>query len=578
MQRRSFIQALGAAFAAPSVGLAFTPSKPTIRWDLWTDPITARYDLSSPWVLNNSTFATDGRALICAPGCEGQAAGERRVPGLHTLPWDDFDKAGWRSSSDLVRVPARAEMTCPHCFGYGVVGQRTLCDCDDIIWNGIDIEPEGTCPKCKDTGWIGTSCPHCVDEMDHWYQDSTATLFHGNSLDVLRTLPDCSVQCCVTSPPYWALRDYGVDGQLGLEDTPEQFVANMVAIFREVRRVLRDDGTLWLNIGDSYSQTGKWGGSSSNKNEAKQGYPRDKRDSGLKPKDMVGVPWLLAFAMRADGWYLRQDIIWHKKSPMPESVRDRCTKAHEYIFLFSKSQRYFYDLVGSQEQTTGNAHSRGHGINIKAKTGGQVPRLGVKQNESFSAAVAQITSKRNMRSVWPLASFPLKSAHFAAYPPELVRRCLSAGVSPHGCCANCGTPWKRIVEKRRVPTRSGAASKVNRASQHGDSPYEDHSGMVVGNRDPQRHCTETVTTGWQPGCKCESTERQPCVVLDPFHGAGTTWKVCQRLGLRYIGIDLNADYLQLSIDRPAVHFPHERKPKAKRVRRIETPMLKGLDQ
>ncbi len=201
----------------------------------------------------------------------------------------------------------------------------------------------------------------------------------------------------------------------------------MVELFREVRRVLRDDGTLWLNIGDSYNANT---GSGFNAHYHTRPHLRDdavsqraipessrntrkRQPDGLKPKDLVGVPWMLAFAMRADGWYLRQDIIWHKRSPVPESVRDRCTKSHEYIFLFSKSQKYYYDLVGSQEDVTGNAHSRGHGINIKAKSGGQVPRLGVKQNESFSAAVAQITTKRNMRSVWPLAAYPLKQAHFA---------------------------------------------------------------------------------------------------------------------------------------------------------------------
>jgi hypothetical protein len=300
---------------------------------------------------------------------------------------------------------------------------------------------------------------------------------------------------------------------------------------------------------------------------------KHKIPEGLKAKDLIGIPWMVAFALRADGWYLRQDIIWHKKSPMPESVRDRCTKAHEYIFLFTKSQRYFYDLVGSQEETTGNAHSRGHGVNVKAKAAGQVPRLGVKQNESFSAAVAQITTKRNMRSVWPLAAFPLKEAHFAAYPPELVRRCLSAGVSPHGACAVCGAPWTRMVEKRRVPTRSGADSKVNRASQHDEIPYETR-GMVVGNRDTQRHCTETITTGWQPTCKCGSPERKPCVVLDPFNGAGTTWKTCQRLGLDYIGIDLNTDYLQLSVDRPGVMFPHEKKKsQSRKPKKLTTPFL-----
>lgn len=378
------------------------------------------------------------------------------------------------------------------------------------------------------------------------------------------------MQCCVTSPPYWALRDYGVDGQLGLEATPEQFVDNLVTLFREVKRVLRDDGTLWLNIGDSYATNGgncEYGSSDGFVHRASG--PIRRPAAALKPKDMIGVPWLLAFAMRADGWYLRQDIIWHKKSPMPESVRDRCTKAHEYIFLFSKSKRYFWDLFGSQEQSAGKASgNRSH----KYADGSEQHRT--KKN----LGTWDGGSKRNMRSVWTLSSYPLKSAHFAAYPPELVRRCLSAGVSPHGACSQCGKPFERITEKHRVPTRSGASSKVNRASQHDDSPYEDHSGMVVGNRDPQRHCTEVKTVGWQPGCKCESTERKPCVVLDPFHGAGTTWKVCQRLGLRYIGIELNAEYLQLSIERPAVHFPHEHKAKRPRkAKSLGTPMLKGFE-
>lgn len=442
-----------------------------------------------------------------------------------------------------------------------------------------------------------------------FYQDATATLYHGDSLQVLQSLPDQSVQCCVTSPPYWALRDYGVDGQMGLEDTPEQFVASMVELFREVRRVLRDDGTLWLNIGDSYAAKPSKPEFDFKDGRANRGHRKfGGVPIGYKPKDLVGVPWLLAFAMRSDGWYLRQDIIWQKKSPMPESVRDRCTKAHEYIFLFSKSARYFYDAVGSQEQTTGGAHHRGNGLNPKARSieaGNHRERP--KQNESFSAAVANIVSKRNMRSVWSLASFPLKQAHFAAYPPELVRRCLSAGISEKGCCATCGRPLERITEKVRVQTRLGTNAKQhfpsNMQSGKGSHNTIGHNSIdsathpknwksdnydaiaqrseLSPNRDPYRHVTETVTTGWKPGCKCDIDENLmpvPCTVLDPFSGAGTTWKVCQRLGLRYIGIDLNADYLQLSVDRPAVHFPHERKkPRARRVRKIITPMLEGLE-
>ena len=540
--------------------------------------------------------------------------------------------------------------------------------------------------------------------MEAWFQDEQTTLFQGDSLEVLRLLPDCSVQCVVTSPPYWALRDYGVEGQLGLEPTPEQYIANMVDVFREVRRVLRDDGTLWLNCGDSYfNETSKSTTSLSREQAAwiaslidgegciqihrqkresvadsfqldisvgmmdkemcvhahqitglgsysvqargvhdwsvrgqqaakllKIIYPwllikkrqaalgimlcediQDKAhskknpvtgasiayrallqeacskcnqrqddcsikivepmitqtiESTLKPKDLVGIPWLLAFALRADGWYLRQDIIWHKASPMPESVKDRCTKAHEYIFLLTKSGRYFYDAIGSQEETTGNAHSRGNGLNPKAKSiesGNHKNRP--KQNDSFSAAVSQIVSTRNMRSVWKLASFPFKGSHFACYPPELVRRCLSAGISEKGCCSTCGKPWQRMVAKRRVPTRPGTDSKVPKNPENHPKTKHDigceKNGFrptKFGNQNPQRHCTETITTGWKPDCNCDACEPVPCVVLDPFHGAGTTWKVCQRLGLRYIGIELNHEYLKLSAERPSVHFPHER--------------------
>ena len=443
--------------------------------------------------------------------------------------------------------------------------------------------------------------------MKSWYEDNQARLFHGDSLAVLQQLPSASVQCCVTSPPYWALRDYGVDGQLGLETTPELFVESMVRLFAEVRRVLRNDGTLWLNIGDSYFQGKGVAGGLDPKNplgRKRTQFPNQKAVAGLKGKDLVGIPWMLAFALRADGWYLRQDIIWHKRSPMPESVRDRCTKSHEYIFLLSKSPKYFYDAIGSHEETTGNSHARGDGLNAKARSiiaGDHKNRP--KQNDSFSAAVNGIVATRNMRSVWPLASFPLKESHFAAYPPELVRRCLSAGISEKGCCSSCGKPWVRVTEKVREATRPGTNAKQHFCSnwqsgkgshntlQHnglqGDHPktWKSDNFDSVGqrselspNRDPMRHVTATRTVGWKADCECEESQAVPCRVLDPFHGAGTTWKVCERLGASYIGIDLNEEYLQLSVDRAPVHFPHERrKPKPRRVRSVVTPMLDGME-
>ena len=345
--------------------------------------------------------------------------------------------------------------------------------------------------------------------MTHWYQDQSATLYCGDSLEVLRRLPDCSIQCCVTSPPYYALRDYGVEGQLGCESAPQLYVDCLVSIFEEVRRVLRDDGTLFLNIGDSYAAGGKLGPSRQGNNstlQGAQGYQDAGRGSqlpaglhetqrqagavgrawakppaGMKCKDLIGIPWMVAFALRDAGWYLRSEIVWAKRSPMPESVTDRPTKAHEQVFLFAKSRKYFWDLIGSQEQSVNSISGN--------TTPGKYTDMRIEGGEyrrKVNLHKVGPSATRNMRSVWSLSSYPLKAAHFAAFPPELVRRCLSAGVSPHGACASCGKPYERIVEKKRSPTRSGAASKVNRASQNGDSPYEDHSGMVVGNRDPQR--------------------------------------------------------------------------------------------
>lgn len=261
----------------------------------------------------------------------------------------------------------------------------------------------------------------------------------GDCLDVLRTLPDGWANCCVTSPPYWRLRDYGHDGQLGLEETPEAYVDRMVEVFREVRRVLRDDGTLWLNIGDSYASdfkgSGGTGKSSLHGSRAKQDEyverssttPRVSRH-GLKAKDLVGIPWRLAFALQADGWYLRSDIIWHKPNPMPESVMDRPTKAHEYVFLLSKSRRYYYDAEAIKERVTGNAHSRGSGVNPKARANA----AGSKQNESYNTAMTGLVTSRNKRTVWTVPTAPYGGAHFACYPPALIKPCITAGCPDGG--------------------------------------------------------------------------------------------------------------------------------------------------
>ena len=281
-------------------------------------------------------------------------------------------------------------------------------------------------------------------------------LLIGDCRARLAELPAQSVHTCVTSPPYFGLRDYGVAGQIGLEDTPEAFVAQMVDVFREVRRVLRDDGTLWLNLGDSYA--GSWGaqsrgnatgedkatisGSSTLSARQIEAHPRGqtgtgslKNTPGLKAKDLIGIPWRVAFALQADGWYLRQDIIWAKPNPMPESVRDRCTKAHEYVFLLSKGPRYYYDAEAIAEELAPASFERakysrvGHSKDVY---GDGITNVRNPATDAESRAREIESGQRNRRSVWTVATQPFKEAHFATYPPELIEPCILAGCPAGG--------------------------------------------------------------------------------------------------------------------------------------------------
>jgi site-specific DNA-methyltransferase (cytosine-N4-specific) len=295
----------------------------------------------------------------------------------------------------------------------------------------------------------------------------TVRLLIGDCRERLKGLPSKSVHICVTSPPYFGLRDYGQADQIGLEPTPDEFVAALVEVFREVRRVLRDDGTLWLNLGDSYAGGG--GGNYGNKIAPDHGQHqtnvRNRPDwlnrVGLKPKDLIGIPWRVAFALQADGWFLRQDIIWHKPNPMPESVRDRCTKAHEYVFLLSKGPRYHFDAEAIQEPRTQLEDA--NGFRGGAYTGGEIDNstLGKRRtpgNKRHKAAAAYDAGDekhrtksglvaycerereadpndlgtRNKRSVWTVGSEPFKEAHFATYPPALIEPCILAGCPKGG--------------------------------------------------------------------------------------------------------------------------------------------------
>lgn len=282
----------------------------------------------------------------------------------------------------------------------------------------------------------------------------------GDCLEAMRGMSDQSAHCCITSPPYFGLRDYGVDGQIGLESSPAEFVAKLVDVFREVRRVLRDDGTLWLNLGDSYARPLAKGGSGPG-GKNREWYGENYGDAGgagvpagLKPKDLIGIPWRVAFALQADGWYLRQDIIWHKPNPMPESVRDRCTKAHEYLFLLSKSERYYFDSEAMREPAVaktpaGNGFAGRQGgaahMPMSGGAGSSEPWRPRSKRNSFSRQTAttpppgtkpqhrpgrddvDYSETRNRRSVWTVATRSFKGAHFATYPPALIEPCGLAG-------------------------------------------------------------------------------------------------------------------------------------------------------
>lgn len=387
----------------------------------------------------------------------------------------------------------------------------------------------------------------------------TARLFLGNVLDVLRGLPSQSVQCAVTSPPYWGLRSYATGDskheEIGCEKTPEEFVAKMVAVFREVRRVLRDDGMLWLNLGDTYFRDG-----------------------------LAGVPWRVALALQADGWVLRQDIIWHKPSPMPESVTNRCTKAHEYLFLLTKRPRYFYDAEAIKEQ--GGGHRTGGAMNYKSSNG-------IREYQGQNTEDTYQT--KNKRSVWTVSSQGYAGAHFATFPPKLITPCVLAGTSERGCCTRCGAPWRRVVQEKKLK-RDRPNDYVKRMGEEGTG--NSCANSVAG--------VESSTLGWYPTCGCDSlptfppptgkryvqkeepngdhfrdkeNDRErlegvtdsesyatwvgeakrlcvlseristvPCVVLDPFVGSGTTVQVALECGQRGWGIDLSKQYL----DRNAI--------------------------
>ncbi len=373
----------------------------------------------------------------------------------------------------------------------------------------------------------------------------------GDSRAVLATLPAQSVHCVVTSPPYWGLRDYGIAGQIGLDSTYQEFVEQMVAVFREVRRVLRADGTLWLNLGDSYCSTapgtkgdpiiqrGIFAGVSDRRAEASRKM-RPQTPDGLKPKDLCGIPWRVAFALQADGWWLRQDIIWSKPNPMPESVTDRCTKAHEYLFMLSKSGRYYYDSEAIKEQGVMKPQAR---LTPRDFVNGKDAERSAHRRPNYRIRddAEQENATRNKRSVWEVATQPFSEAHFATFPPKLIEPCIRAGTSSKGCCAKCKAPWVRKTESSTDTHRRGG--------------YNIKSGRFLESASTKGRAGEvmTKTIGWEPSCNCKS-KVIPCTVLDPFGGSGTTGMVCSKLERDAILIEISPKYAEMARRRVGQRF------------------------
>jgi len=462
-------------------------------------------------------------------------------------------------------------------------------------------------------------------------------LLLGDVREQLRGLAEGSVQVIFTSPPYWNLRDYGtaswdggdlncehvvgnqvqdkkapgaivsgvrpgadasqcrkcggkrIDMQIGLESNPdclgwatgeecgECYVCHIVEVFRECRRVLREDGTLWVNMGDSYVGSGGPG------NKVTKDF------TGLKPKDLCGIPWRVALALQADGWYLRSDCIWSKPNPMPESARDRPTKSHEYVFLFSKNRKYYYDqdairepyaegslpraMRGMSDENKwaegapgSTAHSLSQGrANVRKEfsqrnlrkefEGGQAGGgTGVKGYSGYVDGNGRLLvnpSGRNKWSVWTVPTQGYTEAHFATFPERLPEIGIKAGSSERGCCPRCGAGWVRVVvasggtigENWHDNTHAFDLTKGMRQTKNGIS-----SGTHIHRKEKENPYTRTMT-GWEPSCMCDAGEPVACVALDPFNGSGTTGAVAVRLGRDYIGIDLNAEYLKLAEER-----------------------------
>lgn len=442
--------------------------------------------------------------------------------------------------------------------------------------------------------------------------DLVPAILQGEVRDVLRHLPAESIHCVVTSPPYWGLRDYGIPpvlwggdlacrhewegnpprrrrspedvrnrestqaghpganiklpptqtctqcggwlGQLGLEPDPDLFVDHLASVFDEVRRVLRTDGTLWLNLGDTYhtdSPVRRSAGEAFSMNwdrsqtRSRGGTRRPATRYGdLKPKDLTGIPWRVAFELRRRGWWLRSECVWAKRNPMPEPVRDRPTRSHEYVFLLTKSRRYFYDAEAVREPLRESSLRR---LRHHLPNSADNPCYRSKHPEGdfrrFPMLGNTCRSGRNLRSVWQIATQPYPGAHFATFPKALPEICIRAGTSERGACAECGTPWAREV--RAEGGGIGHDWHPNKSLVFGRGQGIAAPGIHDGTY-------RRVDLGFRRRCSCPTERTVPCLVLDPFVGSGTTLAVARLLGRRSVGIDLNPEYVVLARQRSSI--------------------------
>lgn len=395
-------------------------------------------------------------------------------------------------------------------------------------------------------------------------------IYQGDVLEVLKTLPDESVQCVVTSPPYFQCRDYGVEGQVGLEKSPEEYVAKMVEIFNEVRRILRKDGVMWLNLGNSYATNGIYIETYKEKHpehkdlhvQNSQRYPDKQKgfrggEYKIKPKDLIGIPWLVAIALQREGWWLRSDCIWMKRNCMPSSVTDRPTTNHEYIFLLTKSQNYFYDHVAIQEPVKylGRAYSKNNLDERKDAEKDQYAVGGKAQDVYYKKLRDSIEAGeevgKNKRTVWDVTTKGYSGAHFAVFPPDLIEPPILAGTSEKGACPKCGTPWKRIrkdvegnvIDESPIELDDYTPDAMLKQDMAGNPTY------VGFNKRWKEGQLKPAKYDWVPGCSCGETTTVPCIVMDIFGGSGTTAEVALKTGRDFVLIEINPEYIEIAEKR-----------------------------